>query len=127
MIFYEWNINTIANWNKKTFPVNNTRGQRIKCMLEAKEYLKAKSHADRIEELADFFIANAGLGGRFNDESGLLVCELIKDLDYWPEVNTAVQKKMQVNVGRTWYRTHKGEWRHVEANDEQQQASKSKA
>ena len=114
---FDWNIDSIGKWNKKTFPQNTTRGQRIKCKHEAEEYFKASTHPERIDELADFYIANAGLYGRFSDESGRLVCELIKDLFYWPEVNTAVQKKMQINLKRKWYKTHHGEWRHVE-NDE---------
>ena len=114
---YEWNIDSIGRWNKRTFPNNTTRCQRIKCMNEAKEYYKANTYRSRIEELADFYIANAGLYGRFSDESGMLICELMKDLDYWDEINNAVQEKMQINLSRKWYKTTQGEWRHVE-NDE---------
>lgn len=118
---YKWTIKSISRWNKETFPDETTKGQRIKCMKEAKEYFYAETYKERIGELADFFIANAGLGGRFGDESGLLVCDIMKELRNWYEINEAVQEKMEINLTRKWKKI-KGENRHVteKENDEQQ-------
>lgn len=110
---YKWNLRTIGLWNKETFPDENIRGQRLKCSREASEYFNAKTYNERIGELADFYIANAGLDGRFNEDGGRLVCELMRDLPNWDEINEAVQTKMEINLGRKWHKTHTGEWRHV--------------
>jgi hypothetical protein len=110
---YKWNLRTIGLWNKATFPYETVRGQRLKCSSEAREYFNAKTYNERIEELADFYIANAGLDGRFNEDGGRLVCELMRDLPNWDEINEAVQNKMEINLTRTWEKTNTGEHRHV--------------
>ncbi len=110
---FRWNIKSIGIWNKETFPDETTAGQRMKAKKEAAEYLAAQSYERRIQELADFYIANAGLASRFGDEGGNLVCLLIRDLPYWGEVNKEVQSKMEINQKREWERVY-GEYRHIE-------------
>lgn len=108
---YKWNKSSIAVWNKEKFRENTAFEQRVKCDKEAEEYFAAKSYPNRMEELADFYIANAGLGYRFGRGSGKLICQLIEDSPWWNEVNKAIQAKMEINQTRTFVKKD-GEWRH---------------
>lgn len=109
---YKWTIFSIGKWNRETFPDTNAKEQRIKAVREAREYYEANTYDERIKELADFYIVNAGLAGRFTDEGGQLVCDLIRETPMWFEVNQAVQEKMEINSQRKWHKED-GEWRHV--------------
>lgn len=113
MNFNYWTRKTIGEWNRKTFEKNSVRGQRMKKISEAKEYYAAKTRKEKIRELVDYYIANAGLAERYGDEDGMLVCELIERSRFWPEINEEVQKKMFINLERKWNKTRTGEWRHV--------------
>ena len=113
MNFNYWNEHTICRWNKKTFVDNTPRQQRRKCNIEAVEYYEATTKEEKIKELADVFIASAGAARRYGDKYAQLVCDLMRKLSIWPEINQAVQKKMFINLERTWKKTHTGEQRHV--------------
>ncbi len=110
---YKWTISSIGKWNRETFPDTNANEQRLKALSEAREYYSANGYKEMIKELADFYIVNAGLAGRFVDEGGHLVCDLIRETPMWFEVNQAVQDKMEINSKRVWHKEN-GEWRHVE-------------
>lgn len=107
----KWNRTSISRWHKETFPNNSTLQQRIKCDKEAAEYLQAQTYAERIGELADFYIANCVLAQRYSVSSGILSCMLVEDSPWWQDVMTAVQDKMEVNTQRSW-KFEGGEWRH---------------
>lgn len=108
---YKWNKTSIAVWNKKFFRENSAFEQRVKCDREAEEYLSSPNYIKRMEELADFYIANAGLGYRFGCASGKLVCRLLEDSPWWNDVNEAIQQKMEINQARKFIKKN-GEWRH---------------
>lgn len=110
---YTWTKATIARWNKQTFPSATTQEQRLKLLKEAQEYFQAETYEERIHELADYYIASCALGFRFGDESGKLNCRLIEDLSNWGTINDEVQRKMDVNVRRSWMK-YRGEWRHID-------------
>lgn len=110
---YTWTKATIARWNRKTFPSLSTEEQRRKCRKEAQEYFQAQAYEGRVQELADYYIANCALGFRFGDESGKLNCRVVEDLTNWDTINEEVQRKMDVNVRRSWVKYH-GEWRHID-------------
>ena len=108
---YKWTKTSIAVWNKEKLRENTTFEQRVKCDKEAAEYFTARGYSQRMEELADFYIANAGLGYRFGSAAGKLVCRLIEDSPWWREVNEVIQQKMEINQNRTFVKKD-GEWRH---------------
>ena len=110
---YAWTKATISRWNRKTFPSATTEEQRQKCRQEAREHLAAQTYEERVEELADYYIANGALGYRFGDECGKVNCRNIEDLPNWGTINEAVQRKMDINVRRSWMKYH-GEWRHID-------------
>ena len=112
-----WNEDSISEWHQKTFPDAEIAEQREKASAEAKEYFNARSYPGKMEEMADFFIANAALAGRFNDAAGVLVCQLLRNNPYWNEINRAVQCKMAVNLQRTFVRVD-GQYQHKEKTDE---------
>ena len=71
---YKWTKTSIAVWNKEKLRENTTFEQRVKCDKEAAEYFTARGYSQRMEELADFYIANAGLGYRFGlGEQGTVI------------------------------------------------------
>lgn len=112
-----WDEKTIGAWHKRTMPLTDVSEQRERASLEAKEYFQARLYPEKMEEMADFYIANAALAGRFNDAGGVLVCQLLQNNPYWNEINRAVQCKMAVNMKRTFVRVN-GQYQHEEKTDE---------
>lgn len=103
----QWSINKIAKWNSLTFPLSTPTMQKRKLASEVLEYY-AKG-ANKIEELADVYIAAAAGYKLHGDALSRLLCELIKDR---AGVMEEVNRKMDINKNRSW-QLYRGEWRHV--------------
>ncbi|MDY6310443.1 MAG: hypothetical protein SPL72_04110 [Cyanobacteriota bacterium] len=95
----DWDIQTIANWNKYRFPDNGIIRQRRKVEEEIGEFERASSKENKMEELADVYIAFAGYS-RFST-IGKFVCRLFEQI---PEFETilqpAINAKMKINNTR---------------------------
>ena len=91
----EWNMQQIQNWNKYRFPLNNKTKQMRKIEEEIGEYGRATTRADKLEELADVYIAFAGLS-RFT-KIGEFVCRMFEGYADFEELEKAVQDKMEIN------------------------------
>lgn len=104
-----WTSANIAVWNKITFPRNNSDKQRGKIASEILEFKEAKGEMAKLAELADVYIASAGLT-RFGDNERVLggfICWLLeqfdrleKDKDKRLSLKDAVNAKMMVNRER---------------------------
>lgn len=76
---FNWNVLNIATWNKTTFPDNNKAKQLRKLESEITEWKEAIAKQHKLEELADIFIASAGLS-RFSNIGGF-ICRLLQIID----------------------------------------------
>ena len=78
--WYNWTSANIAVWNKSKFPNNTVARQRMKLAGEITEFNEAITPEHKLEELADVYIASAGLtrfGG--NDAKiGSFICSFLK-------------------------------------------------
>lgn len=101
---YNWNSANIANWNKITFPKNTKEKQIRKLESEITEWREAVTRQHKLEELADIFIASAGLT-RFSN-IGNFMCYLLQLLDDENKnkhvLHDAVDVKMNINRKRTF-------------------------
>ena len=113
MSILDWDIRSIALWQDKTFHPT-ARGQRLKSRSEALEYFAAVKAEEKTEELVDFYISLCWLAYIRKDPVAMLILLLIEQLPYAAKIKTGVNKKMQINLGRKWYKTHTGEWRHID-------------
>lgn len=102
----------IAIWNAEVFPKATVQGQILKVHEELEEYVKEHT----LEEVADYFIALAGLKYRFRSVFGQklyedfmnkIFCEGSANLIY-----NAVQEKMEINKKRKWTKMDNGVYRH---------------
>ena len=94
----DWDMQKIQNWNKYRFPKNTIVKQRRKVEEEIAEFNDALSRKDKLEELADVYIAFAGLS-RFSS-IGAFVCKLFEHMPDYDMLRQAVDIKMGVNVRR---------------------------
>ena len=100
-----WDILSIATWNKSKFPQNTIMKQFRKVAGEIGEWKEARTRQHRLEELADIYIASAGLT-RFGTLGtiGSFICFLMQIIDgMGMETGTlkyAVNVKMRENVER---------------------------
>ena len=104
--FYNWTISNIATWNKITFPKFRFIDQLRKLAEEIDEWKKAKDSQHKLEELADVFIASAGLT-RFDGMGkiiGSFICYLLQIInaqsDMKDALKYAVNVKMKTNTER---------------------------
>lgn len=100
--WFNWNSANIAVWNKSKFPDNKPLRQLRKVAGEMVEYSEAKTPEHRLEELADVYIASAGLirfGGIYA-VIGNFICSLLEELDVKGKLQYAIGKKMLVNIER---------------------------
>lgn len=104
-----WTIKRIADWNKKTFPNSTPAMQKRKLASEVIEYYQ--KGADKLEELADVYIAAASAYKLHGDAISRLLCELIEDKQ---AVMEEVDRKMNINKKRSWT-LFRGNWRHVDS------------
>lgn len=93
-----WDMTKIANWNKVRFPKNYITMQRRKVEEEIGEFNDAISRKDKLEELADVYIAFAGLS-RFSS-IGAFVCKLFEHMPDYEMLRQTVDWKMGYNVRR---------------------------
>lgn len=100
--WYNWNSANIATWNKARFPNNTGEKQRVKLAGEITEYNEAIKPEHKLEELADVYIASAGLtrfGG--NDAKiGSFICSVLEGADKKGRLQYAVSQKMLINIER---------------------------
>lgn len=100
-----WDLLCIATWNKSKFPRNTTQGQLRKIVGEIKEWRDAVGSQHKLEELADVYIASAGLT-RFGElgNIGSFICQILQVLDSQGmetgRLQYAVDVKMRENVER---------------------------
>lgn len=96
----EWTVANIAVWNKIKFPDNTEWKQYRKVKEEVREYKDAVNKNDRLSELADVYIALAGLS-RFSPLGGF-VCNVFEQLEGFEKLKKAVDAKMLKNIRRTF-------------------------
>jgi hypothetical protein len=113
-----WNILNIATWNKITFPDNSKLKQLRKLESEITEWKEAIAKQHKLEELADIFIASAGLS-RFSVLGGF-ICHLLQIIDANDAVihpdkhislKDAIDCKMLINRERTFDKQMHHIWR----------------
>jgi hypothetical protein len=107
-----WGVRDIALWQARMFHATK-RMQLLKTRAEAIEYWEATDEKDRMDELADVFITLCYLAHVLKDPIAKLFIKILQQSPFWKELDTCVQRKMQINLGRKWYKTNTGEWRHV--------------
>ena len=100
--WYIWTSANIAVWNKSRFPKNTGDKQLAKLAGEIAEFKEAKGRDHKLEELADVFIASAGLtrfGGNYGAVGGF-ICYVLNIQDDKGELKNAVSSKMLKNIER---------------------------
>ena len=95
-----WDKDTIAKWNIYRFPLNTKRKQLQKIEEEIAEFDKTMRKEDKLEELADVYIAFAGLS-RFS-KTGQFVCRLFEQMPDFCVLQDAVSRKMEINNKRVF-------------------------
>ena len=98
----KWTRTKIAGWNRRTFVGIKSESQLRKVCGECEEFFCARDYANKLEELADIYICAASLWQRFHNYLGLFIVRVIEKLKQWPEIQKAVDIKMEINVGRTF-------------------------
>lgn len=99
-----WDLLCIATWNKSKFPENTATMQRRKLAGEIEEFKQAANVKEKLAELADCYIASAGLT-RFGGSSGAIgafICDVLQRIDDTGKLAYAVDVKMRENVERTF-------------------------
>ena len=94
----DWDMQKIQNWNKYRFPMNKESKQLRKVEEEIGEYGMARCRKEKLEELADVYIAFAGLS-RFT-KIGKFVCRMFEGYDGFDELQDAINAKMAKNIRR---------------------------
>lgn len=100
--WYNWTSANIAVWNKTKFPDNKPLRQLRKVAGEMVEYKEAVTPVRRLEELADVYIASAGLirfGGIYAI-FGNFICSFLEGDDKKGRLQYAVGQKMLINIER---------------------------
>lgn len=100
---YGWNSANIVVWNRIKFPNNTPSCQLSKLAGEIQEWREAKGEQRKLEELADIFIATAGLmrfDGVYRDVASFF-CFVMQQLDGKEcKLKDAVDAKMIINRER---------------------------
>lgn len=100
--WHNWTSANIAVWNKSKFPKNSATKQRRKLAGEMQEFKEAITPAHRLEELADVYIASAGLT-RFGGNDAIIgnfICSVLESEDKKGKLQYAVGQKMLENIER---------------------------
>ena len=95
----DWDMQKIQNWNKYRFPLNTEKMQLRKVEEEIAEYKNARNRSERLEELADVYIASAGLS-RFTTLGWFICNKLFAGYDNFDELQAAINAKMAKNIHR---------------------------
>ena len=100
---YGWNSANIVVWNRIKFPHNTPFKQLCKIASEIREWREARGEQRKLEELADIYIATAGLmrfDGIYRD-IGSFVCFALIQLDGKDcRLKDAIDAKMIINRQR---------------------------
>jgi hypothetical protein len=107
---------TINEWSEQVFPALEEESQKKKLIEELIEYIKSKTDADKIKELADIYIVSSILRERFNSDLGFMAFRGIFTVDMIA-VYPAVDEKMKINRSRIW-EFKNGVYHHKEVKDE---------
>lgn len=111
----DWNVKTIAEWHKITFPEATLESQLLKLDEELKEVVaaqRAREFEHSYNELADVYIVACSLKIRFNSTIGSYFVGLIEE-KLSPNLQARIDKKMDENLKRKW-EFKNGVYRHVE-------------
>jgi hypothetical protein len=95
-----WDRETITKWNKYRFPLNSQNKQIRKVEEEIAEFNREVKRDRKLEELADVYIAFAGLA-RFTS-IGAFACKLFEQMPDFSMLHDAVKAKMIVNNKRVF-------------------------
>ena len=97
-----WTAKDIVRWHKKALPKTTAEEQLVKLANEAMEYFNAPDTVNRMEEMADVYIAAINLWRRYGEPLGLLI-------ENWrpigvseADIKDAINAKMDINAERTW-------------------------
>ena len=111
----DWNIKTIAEWHKSTFPDATWESQLLKLDEELEEVIEAqlaREFEQSYNELADVYIVACSLKERFNSTIGSYFVGLIEE-NPAPDMQARIDKKMNENLKRKWGFKN-GVYRHVD-------------
>lgn len=90
-----WDQDKIRKWNMYRFPTNKTLDQIKKIEGEIKEFKTAVGYGNKQEELADVYIACAGLS-RFSS-LGSFVCDVFESMPDFYKLQSIINLKMEIN------------------------------
>ena len=110
-----WNIKSITEWHKRTFPETTLESQLLKLDEELKEVVeaqRARNFEHSYNELVDVYIVACSLKERFNSTMGSYFVGLI-DENPSPNMQARIDKKMDENLKRKW-EFKNGVYRHIE-------------
>ncbi|MFV0626688.1 MAG: hypothetical protein ACK5N8_05005 [Alphaproteobacteria bacterium] len=106
----------IVAWHLETFPDIVAEKQKEKLDEERQEFAIATTPQEKLDELADVYIVNAGLSRFYPEESMQNIIQIRKDLQSlnftFFVLKGAVEKKLEENKKRTWHIAG-GEYPHV--------------
>lgn len=116
-------ILSIAQWHRDTFPDATLAGQKEKWQEEKREWKESLRPATEgfvlgdVSELADMFIVACGLT-RFSDAEamfcfGRVERELCASLFTTPDLEHAIDEKMERNRARVWKKQDSGSYHHI--------------
>lgn len=111
----KWTDKKIVDWHKKTFPDCTLESQLAKLDEELNEVVEAQRNGEKeksYDELADVYIVSLVLAKRFDSMIGKYFIGLLEEHPA-PESLKRVDRKMEVNRKRTWYKVN-GVYRHKE-------------
>ena len=104
----KWTDKKIVAWHKKTFPDCSYESQLAKLDEELKEFVEAQRNRQiehSYDELADVYIVSLTLAKRFDSTVGHYFLGLLEEHPA-PELSKRVDRKMEVNQKRTWYKVN---------------------
>ena len=106
-------IESIIKWHAETFPDATLDGQIEKFNDEHKEWERAKTDTEEIQEAADMFIVCCGIA-RFSLRIALSYFDIVEMISSgYAHFDNAINEKMAINRKREWV-IGKGNYQHVE-------------
>jgi hypothetical protein len=108
----EETIKSIIEWHEHTFPDATLDGQIEKFNDEHKEWERAETDEDEIQEAADMFIVCCGIA-RFSLRIALSFFDIVAMVSSaYAGFDDVINEKMQINRQRKWA-VGKGNYQHV--------------
>lgn len=106
----------IVAWHLETFPDILPEKQKEKLEEEQQEFAIATTLQEKLEELADVYIVNAGLSRFYPDDAKKHIIQIGKDLKSlnltFFVLKGAIEKKLEKNKKRAWLIAG-GEYHHI--------------